>query len=60
MSQQWANQQMMFYPSIYPVPSQDHMPHHPAVSVGQQLTPAVPQMMYQPQQMQVKYLFVLF
>lgn len=52
MSQQWANQQMMFYPSIYPVPSQDHMPPHPAVSVGQQLTPAVPQMMYQPQQMQ--------
>ena len=49
-NQQWANQQMMYYPPMYQIPSQDHL--HPAVSMGQQLSPAVPQMIYQ-QQMQV-------
>ena len=52
-NQQWAaNQQMMYYPSMYQIPSQDHLQPHPAVSMGQQLSPAVPQMIYQ-QQMQV-------
>lgn len=50
--QQWANQQMMYYPQMYPVPSQDHLQPHPAVSMGQQLSPGVPQMMYPTQQMQ--------
>lgn len=52
MSQHWASQQMMYYPPVFPMPSADHLPPHPAVSMGQQLSPAVPQMMYQPQQMQ--------
>ena len=50
-SQQWANQHY-YYPSMYQMPSQEHMQPHPAVSMGQQLSPAVPQMIYQ-QQMQV-------
>lgn len=59
-NQQWANQQMMYYPSMYQMPSQDHMQPHPAVSMGQQLSPAVPQMIYQAQQMQVNKLACLF
>ena len=47
MSQQWASQQI-------PKPSADHLPPRPAVSMSQQLSPAVPQKMYQPQQMQVR------
>ena len=35
------------------MPSQEHMQPHPAVSVGQQLSSAVPQMIYPAQQMQV-------
>ena len=50
-NQQWANQQMMYYPSMYQMPSQDPMQPHPAVSMGQQLNP---QLIYQAQQMQVK------
>lgn len=52
-NQQWANQHMMYYPpSVYQMPSQDHLGPHPAVSVAQPGNPGAPQVIYQHQQMQ--------
>ena len=52
-NQQWTNQNMIYYPSFYQMPSQDHMGVHPAVSMPQPGNPGVPQVIYQAQQMQV-------
>lgn len=53
-NQQWANQHMMYYPppSVYQIPSQDHLGPHPSVSVAQPGNPGAPQVIYQHQQMQ--------